>query len=306
MRSLLSILVGIALLSHPLGPLGAAEPPSKRYLIIHADDAGMSHSVNRATIEAMEQGLVTSASIMVPCAWFSEFAAYARAHPERCYGIHLTLNSEWDHYRWGPVAPREQVPSLVDEQGYLWDNVQQVVQNAKANEVRVELAAQIERARQFGVPLSHLDTHMGALVARPDLLEVYVELAEQYDLPILLMRGLGEEARQQYPALAAKHGELVKRLQRRSLPMVDHLLQFYDGDSHDERRARYLNALRTLPPGVTELIIHCGYDDEELRAITSSASRRDGDRRIFTEQDVRDLLKDTGVELISWKQLRGM
>jgi chitin disaccharide deacetylase len=278
----------------------------KKYLIIHADDAGMSHSVNRATIDAMEQGIVTSASILVPPAWFPEFAEYARKHPEHDYGIHLTLTSEWEFYRWGPAAPREQVRSLVDEQGYLWDNVEQVMKSVKAEEAEIELRAQIDRARQFGVPLSHLDTHMGALFSRPDLLEVYVKLGLEYDLPVLFIREMTPAIAQEYPALANRGPAMIDRLKSRQFPLLDSIGQFYDGDSHEERQRRYVDFLRDLQPGVSELIIHCGYDNAELRAITNSASRRDVDRRIFSDPATADLVRDLGIELTTWKKFRDM
>lgn len=282
----------------------SAESPDKKYLIIHADDAGMSHSVNRATIDAMSNGLVSSASIMVPCPWFAEFAAHARQHADRDFGIHLTLNSEWEHYRWGPVAPRGRVPSLIDDNGYLWDDVRQVAEHVKADEAAIELRAQVERAREFGVPLSHLDTHMGALISRPDLMTVYVKLGIEYDLPILFIRETDAELARQYPALAERGEAMHRLLKTHNLPLLDHIGQFYGGDTHDARREAYTQFLRGLKPGVSELIIHCGYDDAELRAITSSASRRDGDRRIFTEPDISALIKELGIEVITWKQFR--
>jgi predicted glycoside hydrolase/deacetylase ChbG (UPF0249 family) len=275
-------------------------------LIIHADDAGMSHSVNRATIDAMEQGIVSSASILVPPAWFPEFADYARKHPEKDYGIHLTLTSEWEFYRWGPVAPREQVPSLIDDAGYLWDNVELVMQHVKAEEAETELRAQINRARQFGVPLSHLDTHMGALFSRPDLIEVYVKLGLEFDLPVLFIRTITPEVARGYPVLASRGQAMIERLNSRRFPLLDTIGQFYDGDSHEERHRQYVDFLRDLPAGVSELIIHCGYDDDELRAITDSASRRDGDRRIFTDPATLALVKDLGIQVITWKQFREM
>ena len=286
-----------------MNAFGVAEDKN-RYLIIHADDAGMSHSANLATQAALECGIVSSASVMVPCPWFTEFARYAKAHPQYDYGIHLTLNSEWDVYRWGPVESRDRVPSLVDPEGFLWDNTEQVATHTKAAEVKLELKAQIDKALAFGVPLSHLDTHMGALVSRPDLVNVYVELGLEYGLPILFMKQMDPAMKKEYPAMAERHDEAVSRLTDRKLPLLDNLLQFYGGNIPDRREQLYFDEIRKIGPGVTQLIVHCGYDNEELRAISDSSKRRDQDRQIFTDPKMKKFLDEQGIQVISWKQFR--
>lgn len=278
--------------------------PATRYLIIHSDDAGMSHAVNVATQQGLESGTVTSASIMVPCPWFKEFAVYAKAHPEYDYGIHLTLNSEWANYRWVPVASQDKVKSLVDAEGFLWDNVAEVVTHVKAEEAKLELKAQIDKAIAFGVPLSHLDTHMGALVSRPDLIDVYVQLALEYDLPILFFKRLDEATAKAFPSLNERLNRYVGQLTERKLPLLDNLLQFYGGNIPEQRKQLYYDELAKIGPGVTQLIIHCGTDSEELRAITDSASRRDQDRVLFTDPEMKDFLEKQKIQLINWKQFR--
>ncbi len=284
-------------------PLGAAEPSPGRYVIIHSDDAGMSHSANRGTIEAMEHGVVSSASIMVPCPWFPEIARYAKAHPDKDFGIHLTLNCEWHDYRWGPVASRDQVPSLVDPDGYLWSGVAEVVAHAKAAEVEIELRAQIDRACRFGVPITHLDTHMGAVISRPDLAKIYVQLGLEYQLPILFLRPApGSELAKQYPEII----KLAPLLEKRGLPVLDAIFQSYAKGPFAQRKAAYLKTLRNLPVGVSQIIVHCGYNDAELAAITSSAPIRATDRRVFTDPEVMAEIERCGVRVITWKEFHAM
>lgn len=295
--------VAVARTSDPL----VAADEGKKYVIIHADDAGMSHSANEATIEAMEKGIVSSASIMVPCPWLPEIADYAKKHPEKDFGLHLTLTSEWKHYRWGPVAPREKVPGLIDKDGYLHKDVAGVAMNAKATEVDLELRAQIERARHFGIPITHLDTHMGSVFCRPDIAEVYVRIGVEYNLPILYIRrrerttGTAKAERD-----AAERGQdFLKALDEKKLPVLDSLIQHYSVKP-DVRQKIYLKALRDLKPGVTQIIIHCGIDNSELQAITDSSANRDLDRRIFLDADVIKEVTSMGVEIINWKQFHEM
>jgi predicted glycoside hydrolase/deacetylase ChbG (UPF0249 family) len=280
----------------------AADSQSKK-LIVHIDDAGMCHAANVATIRALESGAVTSTSIMMTCSWAKEFTDYARQHPEHCYGVHLTLNSEWSGYRWGPVAGRDKVPSLVDPDGYLWKGVAQVAEHAKANEVEIELRAQIELAKQQGVSISHLDTHMGAVMSRLDIVDVYIKLAMEYDLPMLWLRSMSPDEVKEYPHFAARVQQTVEQMDQRKLPVLDHLLQFYGPDDLVAREKLYGDAIDKLKDGVSLLIIHSAIDGPELEAITTSHKRRHQDFELFSRPEQKESILKKGIDLTSWKQL---
>ena len=170
-------------------------PRDSKLLIIHADDLAVAHSEDAASFDALNQHAATSASIMVPCPWLNEVADYAKAHPEADLGLHLTLTSEWKTYRWGPVESKDKVSSLVDPSGYLWSEVAPAARNIRPEEAEREIRAQVEHAVAVGIHPTHLDTHMGTLIATPELFAVFVKIAHGYNLPFLAPRQLTERGR---------------------------------------------------------------------------------------------------------------
>ncbi len=284
-------------------PLAAAAADGRKHLIVHADDAGMCHSANAATMEAMEKGLVSSASVMMPCPWVQEFTEWARAHPEKDIGLHLTLTSEWRCYRWRPVAPQDRVRGLIDREGYMWRDVRSTATNAKAEEIETELRAQIERARQYGVRFTHLDSHMGTVFARPDYFEIYVKLAEEYGVPCMLPRPNETNAAnlKGYPVTP----EMLREKEKAGLKMLDRLVTGVPGRKPEERRESYLKLIAGLKPGVTKLIIHLAKDDPEIRAITNNWEQRWSDFLFWTSDDARRALEKHGVELYTYRRLAG-
>jgi hypothetical protein len=279
--------------------------PDDKLLIIHADDVGMSHSVNRATTQALEVGMVTCGSIMVPCPWFSEMAAYCREHPEADLGLHLTLTSEWKYYRWGPVASKDRVPSLLDGEEYLWRTAQQVREHAKPEEVEIELRAQIERALEFGVRPTHLDTHMGTVFVNPQFFEIYCRLGKEYNIPPMLIK-LTPELRERIKERGFELPEnAFEMLQKSGYPFLDRIVTGGgSGRTFEEKKASYHDTLRKLMPGVNEIIVHLGMDDDELSGITNSYMSRYNDYRVFTDPETQQLIDELQIKLIGWKDIR--
>ncbi len=283
-------------------PLVGAGQGRKR-LIVHADDAGMCHSANVATWEAMEQGLVSSASVMLPCPWVQEFCQWARKHPQYDLGVHLTLTSEWQNFRWRPVASVDKVKGLIDGEGYMWRDVRSSATNASAGEIEIELRAQIERARLYGLQFSHLDSHMGTVFARPDYFEVYTKLAKEYGVPCMLPRPTpgAENELKGYPITM----EMLRAKEAAGYKMLDRLVTGVAGRTYAERRVSYRKLIETLTPGVTKLIIHLAKDDAEIRAISNSWEYRWADYQFWTSAEAKELLEQHQVELFRYRDLAG-
>lgn len=277
--------------------------PEEKVLMVHADDVGMSHSVNVATIEAFKKGMVTSGSIMVPCPWFPEIAAYAREHPELDLGLHLTLTSEWKYLRWRPVAPPEKVKGLLDEEGYMWRSERQTAMKATPQEIETELRAQIDRALAFGIKPTHLDTHMGTLYTRKDYFEVYTRLGKEYGIPVMVMRPTPEAIAYGKATGSPITEDVLRGVQADGFAMLDYLVTGVQGRTFAERKKAYHDLLRNLKPGVTMLIVHLGMDDPELRAVTGSWQQRHADFLSFTDPETEALIKQLGIKLTTWREM---
>lgn len=271
-------------------------PPDTRLIVVHADDLGETHAVNAAAIKALESGAINSASMMVPCPWFPEIADYAKSHPEADFGLHLTLTAERVYYRWGPVASADKVPSLVDENRYFhhdWEEHEQI----NPREVEIELRAQVERALAMGVHPTHLDSHQYRLIMNgKPLFDVMLRVAHDYHLPVFVNRDWFAD----HPYLESSlgPGDIV----------LDHTVTI-DPDVPAEKWADfYVSALKNLKPGVTEFVIHPGFDDEELRAATREratwgAAWRQRDYDFFTSEQFRQILAQQNIKLITWREL---
>lgn len=278
-------------------------PDGTRAVIIHADDAGITHGTNAAVEQAFASRAISSSSIIVPAPWFPEIAAFARSHPEYDFGVHLTLTAEWEYLRWGGVSPAASIPSLLDGQGFLWPSAESVASHASPEEVKSELRAQIERARRFGVPITHLDTHMNSLMSTPQLTQIYIDLGREYHLPIVLWRPSPgrKTAAWLSPVIAAHPMKFINPVSiERSFPgprgPVD--------DFPDHYRKFVLN---DKPGEVTEIIVHLADNSDESRAAMGDgsfgASWRATDFRIFSGPEMRAFLKQQHVRLVTWRQL---
>ena len=298
---LILIMTGILFTGEAAGQQNLAQQlgfeADAKLLIVHADDIGLSQSVNGATLEAFSSGGITSGSMMVPCPWFNDFAHSYQSHPDLDVGIHITLTAEWDYYKFGGVLPATEIPSLVNEQGYFYPTTEEVGIHADPREAELEIRAQIDRAIAAGIRPTHLDTHMGSVLATPELIQIYFKLGMEYGIPVfvprMLLMGVPEEQR-----------EMIKK----EFVLVDQyfMLNLEGPDASWEEA--YGEILDRVGPGLNVLIVHLAHDNAEMQAITVNhpafgSTWREKDLNYVQSQTYRDLLEKNHIQLVTWKEV---
>ncbi len=277
-----------------------------RVVIIHTDDIGMCQSTLPAYENLLAFGLISSASTMVPCSWFPAVAHFCREHAEVDMGVHLTLNSEWKTYRWGPISTRDRASDLLDEQGYFFSHPRETAQRANPDVVAIELEAQLDRALAMGIDVTHIDSHMLTATMLP-FLQPYIDLALIYRLPLALLRassaslvhfGLDTDWQERYV-------QRTSELEERGIPLFDAATVLpLDGTTNHIARTKAL--VDALQPGLTYMVLHPAVDTPELRACAPDWPSRVANYEALLSPEVRDYLRQAGIQVIGYRPLRDL
>lgn|SRR5690554_2556283 len=310
-------------------------PAGAKVVIFHVDDAGMSFESNQGAKISIEQGMASSCSIMMPCPWAADIAKHAIAHPEMDAGLHLTLTSEWKAYRWGPVAGKSQVPTLVDKEGNLWSTVEEVLQHATADDVEREIRAQIDRALSLGLQPTHMDAHMGTLFASDEFLERYIKVGIAYKIPVMFPGGNNKlltesmihpiiremKAQGTYtegieipkPKILEKTPAVGQMIWKAGLPVLDdlHTISGSWKPEHEvsaEEWGKYkaeqcIKLLEDMEPGLAMVIVHSSEMTDTFRHISNSGGSRYADMLAMIDPTLRAYIEKEGIILTTWREV---
>jgi chitin disaccharide deacetylase len=278
-------------------------PADKVVLILHADDTGMCYEANESVKNYLSKGRIQSAAMMVPCPWFNEIANWYKENPQHDMGLHLAMNAEWKWYRWPPVAGKDKVPGMCDKEGYLRRDVIDLATHATAEEVETEIRAQLERALSRGIQPSHIDTHMGTLYARLDYTKAYLKVAQEYHIPAMIIEfspPVMEKFRKQgYPITKAS----IEEMSKYTLPKLDDFNATTDGKDYADKKQKFYDLVRSLRPGLNEIIFHPSTPSEGLKHITGSWQQRVWESQMFDDPEVLAFFEREGVLFTNWKEI---
>ena len=308
-----------------------------RVIMFHVDDAGMSHESNQGAIQALENGVATSLSVMMPCPWVPDMIQYLVRHPQSDAGLHLTHTAEWIGYRWSSLTGISSSPGLSDNEGALWNNVADVVKHATPDEIEAEIKAQLSRARKMGFNPTHMDTHMGTLWSTPEYLDRYIKIGIEEHIPILFSAGHNTLMRQSLqggplaplvnlagkvnsemdiPAVLKAIGKKGEEIWNAGLPVVDDLYilsydwmtpsgkTISDEDLRKFKTQKYKELLRSVKPGITIILIHCTNAGDGFKHISNSGDTRKADLLSMTDPELKKFIKEQGFILTTWKELQ--
>jgi len=275
-----------------------------RLVIIHTDDIGMCQASVQAFKDLWQAGIITSGAVMVPCPWFPATAQMCRENPQMDMGVHITLNAEWETYRWGPVSTRDQRSGLMDADGYFHQLQPAVYQNAKPEVVALEVNQQIELALAAGIDVTHVDSHMGTVI-HPLFVQSYIQSAASRLLPNMLPRinARGVEMMGISPADLQNYAPVMQQLEAQGIPMMDGLfaMPLEHDNNHIEAAKRLLGE---LPVGVSHFILHPSIDTPELRAICPDWQARTANYRAFMSEELRKFIERENIKPIGYRQIR--
>ncbi len=279
-------------------------PADKKVIILHADDIGMCDEANIAAVDYLLKGHVQSAAIMMPCPAAESITSWAVQNPTLDIGLHLTLTSEWKTYRWGSVTDSGEVPGLLDNEGKLWHKVVDVVMNATAEEIEKEIRSQVEKAIHLGLRPSHLDTHMGTLYGHHAFTAAYTRVAQEYGIPAMVVDFSNEAViegfrKAGYPIT----DEMIDIVNAYSLPKLDYFTSVPRGRTYDEVRLNFMDLIRSLDPGLTEIIFHPSVYSTRLKTITNSWRQRNWEARLFSDPVIHQFFKQEGLIFTDWKEI---
>ena len=268
-----------------------------KLLIIHADDLGLSKSVNQASFDALNNKYVNSASVMIPAPNIIEVADYFNENPDIDLGIHLTFTSEWKDYKWHGISQKDAISSLINGNGNFYEKKKEVIKNSNPEHIRKELQAQIDYAMSIGIKPTHLDSHEGVLFFSPEFFKIYLEVSEKNRLPVFVPKLLAAHFNDDFPQ--PKNLVVVK------MYMADKNVSF-------ENWAEYYGSiLNNLEPGLNEMIVHLGIDNNEMKKITSNriafgSKWRNLDYNIVSSPEFMASLIKNNIKLVTWREIKDM
>ena len=276
-----------------------------RIVIIHTDDIGVCEASVSGADELWNAGVISSSTTMVPCAWFPAAAALCRARPQIDMGVHLTLTSEWDSLRWGPISTCDPASGLLDAEGYFYRGYTDCVEHGQLDAVLAEADAQVARVIAAGIQPTHIDSHMGTALA-PKFVAAYGHLAVKYHLPLFFPRAIALASPHAGRGLSAEELHLARQqvaaLEAQGVALVDH----YDGTSlgnHADKPGEIKQQLLQLRPGITHFVLHPAKDTPELRAMAPDWRARVAEYEALRDSALTDWIHEQGIHVIGYRAL---